>query len=329
MDLNSGINLKRNFWNFRPQASYEYKFSQFKSARFGYNGNTQQPTINQIQPIRINNDAFNISEGNDQLKPSFKNSVEGTYNSYKVVSSEYVYMFATYNFETNPIAMSRNTDITDTEGRSTYKFVNIDDKVISNFYMSNHYGKKVESLGFQVGGWLDFGGGTKYNMVNDVLNKLETRYVSVGININKHLAKKYYFYISGGPKYNTYKNSLTTAVNNNGGSFKSNNGFQIQLPGKLEISSEIEYNRTNRTQVYSDNVDYFTMNSSVTKKFFKDDKLRFSVSGNDLFNQNRGFSRGGSDNLLTQSSYTTINRYLLFSLIWDFNKMGGGLKPKN
>jgi len=64
------------------------------------------------------------------------------------------------------------------------------------------------------------------------------------------------------------------------------------------------------------------LNASIIKSFFKDENLKISVSGNDLFNQNVGFSRNANGNTITQDSYTTIKRYFMVSVIWDFNKFG-------
>ena len=61
----------------------------------------------------------------------------------------------------------------------------------------------------------------------------------------------------------------------------------------------------------------------MRKKFLKDETLQFSVGVNDVFNQNVGFSRSASSTYITQNRYTTITRFLMFSLTWDFNKMGG------
>ena len=47
------------------------------------------------------------------------------------------------------------------------------------------------------------------------------------------------------------------------------------------------------------------------------------VKVNDLLNQNVGFSRDANANLITQSNYTTIKRYFMFTITYDFNKMGG------
>jgi len=47
---------------------------------------------------------------------------------------------------------------------------------------------------------------------------------------------------------------------------------------------------------------------------------------NDILNQNVGFDRTAYNGNITQSSYTTIMRYFMFSVIWDFSKMGGNNK---
>lgn len=51
------------------------------------------------------------------------------------------------------------------------------------------------------------------------------------------------------------------------------------------------------------------------------------LSGNDLLNQNTGFSRRATSNMITQNSYTTIKRYAMFSVIYDLSQMGGA-QPK-
>src|SRR5690606_35943068 len=60
IDRYSDNRFERNFTNHNPQLTYQYRFSQQKSFRFSYNGNNTQPTINQIQPVRVNDDPLNI-----------------------------------------------------------------------------------------------------------------------------------------------------------------------------------------------------------------------------------------------------------------------------
>jgi hypothetical protein len=65
------------------------------------------------------------------------------------------------------------------------------------------------------------------------------------------------------------------------------------------------------------------LNANLAKKFLKDENLKLSLSVNDLFNQNVGFSRNAYGSTIAQSSYTTIKRYFLISITYDFSQMGG------
>jgi hypothetical protein len=44
------------------------------------------------------------------------------------------------------------------------------------------------------------------------------------------------------------------------------------------------------------------------------------VSINDILNNNNGLDRVFSNSYISQNSYTTIKRYGLFSVIWNFNR---------
>ncbi len=69
--------------------------------------------------------------------------------------------------------------------------------------------------------------------------------------------------------------------------------------------------------------------ATISKMFFKDSGLKVSLSGNDLLNQNVGFNRSANGGMITQTSYNNIKRYVMLSVSWDFNKMGGGVPAKN
>src|SRR5690606_10247015 len=90
IDKFNDYTMERSFVNLNPNARWTHKFSAQKSLRFYYNGNTSQPSINQIQPVRGNTDPLNISIGNPDLDPSFRHNFNGGYNSYKVLSGEYI-----------------------------------------------------------------------------------------------------------------------------------------------------------------------------------------------------------------------------------------------
>jgi hypothetical protein len=139
--------------------------------------------------------------------------------------------------------------------------------------------------------------------------------------VSKYVPKKYNFNISAGPTYTISESSLQQ-VNNNGRGFTGNWWMGVYLPGKFQLSSDANYQYTAATQSFNQDFSRLLINASLIKSFFKDENLKISLAANDLLNQNVGFSRSAYGNIITQNSYTTIKRYFMLSVIWDFNKFG-------
>ncbi|MDB5121128.1 MAG: TonB-dependent receptor [Sphingobacteriales bacterium] len=325
VNLYTDQEYRRDFLNWNPQASYQYKFSQQKSIRFNYSGNSSQPSIDQIQPIRVNNDPLNITLGNPDLKPSFQNAFNLNYNSYKVLSGQSIYLSGNYSFINNPIVNNSTTN--NSTGESTYQWFNLDKK-LSNFGMYLYGGQKVTKHEIYIGINANVNRNIYFNLTNGALNKTTSYNYASSLSISQYKPKKYNFNVSIGPSYSDRKSSLQKDFNNSGWGLNSDVWFSVNLPGKMEISSNGSYKFTQKTQSFNQDFDRTIWNSSISKKFFKTENVRLSLSGNDLLNQNVGFDRSVNSNLITQNSYTTIKRYYMLSLAWDFNKMGGAVKPK-
>ncbi|MFC4211984.1 outer membrane beta-barrel family protein [Pedobacter lithocola] len=324
-DLYNNKTYDRNFVNYMPQAMYQYNFSQQKSFRLNYNGNTNQPSLEQIQPIRVNTDPLNITLGNPDLRPSFRSSINASYNSYKVISSQSIYISGYFSFTSNPIV---SNVFTDAAGKSTFQAVNISDKMPSNFSIYSSFGRKIKGIDINTGLGFNMNGNTSYNYINTVLNQTKNMTYSPTINFSKYKDGKYNFYLYAGPSYTTTEASVQQAFNSNGWGAQGYFSGSIKLPGKFEINSDGEYTYRGKTQAFNESFNQFLWNATVAKKFFKAQNLKASVTGFDLLNQNQGFERSASNGNITQSSYATIRRYFMFSLSWDFTKMGGAAKTQ-
>ena len=325
-DLYNNKTYNRNFVNYMPQAMYQYNFSQQKSFRFNYNGSTNQPSLDQIQPIRVNTDPLNITLGNPDLRPSFRSNFNASYNSYKVLSSQSIYVSGFYSFTSNPIVSDVNTDAA---GKSTYRAVNLSGKTPSNFSVYSSISRKIKGIDLQTGLGFNMNGNTSYNYINSVLNETKNMTYNPTLNISKYKEKQYNFYAYFGPSYTTTEASVQRAFNSNGWGAMGYFSGNVQLPGKFEISTDGQYTYRGKTQAFNESFTQFLWNATVSKKFFKSQNLKTSITGFDLLNQNQGFNRSASNGNITQSTYTTIRRYFMFSVSWDFSKMGGGVKPQN
>lgn len=314
----SNQKYKRSFINWTPQASYQYKFSAQRSLRFGYNGYTNQPTVEQLQPVKVNTDPLNIPLGNPNLKPSYNNSLNINYNSYKMLTNQSLYVSGNFSFVNNQIV---NNTSTDAEGRSIRQSINLTEKTPFNFNMFSYISKKIKALGIDAGLNLSTGGGKSYSYINQSLNETYSFRLNPSLQISR-FKDKFEFNLQFGPSYSLQEASIQKNLNNEGWGSSGYGSFKIVLPKKITISSDARYTYSPKTASFNNSNEQIIINAELSKSFFKKNDLTLKVKGNDLLNQNKGFNRYASGNSITQTSYNTITRYYMFSLIWDFNKMG-------
>ncbi|SKB81366.1 outer membrane beta-barrel family protein [Daejeonella lutea] len=319
-DLDRQVKYERSFTNWQPQASYSYNFSTQKTFSVRYNGNSTQPTLNQIQPVRVNTDPLNITLGNTNLDPSFRSSVSANYYSYKVIADRAIQGYLSYSFTSNAIV---NNTVTDAAGKSTYQSINLSGKTPQSVYFYGSYGLKIPTTEYRISLGTDLNSSTYYNMINNELNKTASNNYGVSINFSKYVVKKHSFNLTFNPAYNTNQASLQKQMNNNGWIYNVRFNANVTLPHKIVIGVNGTYLYQQKTQSFAEDFDRLLVSTTLTKSFFKAENLKFQLSGNDLFNQNVGFTRRATNNMIVQNSYTTIKRYGMFSVIYDLSKMGG------
>jgi len=254
------------------------------------------------------------------LRPSFTNRFNAYYNSYKVLSGQSIYVGGSYAITSNPII---SNTMTDSAGKSIYQSINLQGKQTANFYFYGGYYQKIKKLDIDAGLNGNANGNTFYSYTNGVLNKTQSYTYSVSARLYKYKEKKYGFSLSAGPTYTRSQSSLLTAINNNGTGIDANGEFGIYFWKKFSFSTDQQYTYQGKTASFNQDFQRLIINAHLSKSFFKDESLKLMVSGNDLLNQNVGFNRSATSTYLTQSTYTTIRRYFMFSIVYDFNKMGG------
>ena len=160
------------------------------------------------------------------------------------------------------------------------------------------------------------------------MNAIGLNTYAINLRISKYVQKKYDFNISFGPTYTVGGSSLLPGLNNNGHGLSGEGGFTVYLPAKFQISSDANYEYNSKTETFNQDFSRLLLNAAISKSFFKEENFKISIKGNDLLNQNAGFTRSVNGNLVSQSNYTTIRRYFMLTLSWDFNKVGGGTSKK-
>src|SRR6185503_2103280 len=161
-DVTYGNDYIRNYSNFYPSANVTYTYKPNHSIRFNYSGRTVQPTINQLQPLRNNNDYFNQVIGNPDLKPSFRQSINIWHNNYNFLKDLWMYQSICASVTDN--AITNNSMINLDSGKTISQPINVNGNYNVGFY--GGVGFKVKKIDTR----FDFSPSLSLNRFANVVN---------------------------------------------------------------------------------------------------------------------------------------------------------------
>lgn len=314
--------LKRQFINWYPNFSFNYAFSRQRNLTFTYSGNTQMPSVSQLQPIVVNDDPLNIFIGNEQLKPAFDNDFNLMYVHYdRAVKTPKVYFAnAGYGFVVNPIVIDMKTN---EQGQTTYKHINNLSKYNINYFTNLQYQSAFPDKGLSFYITFNFNGDQYSSIINDSQNTSKEHSFSINPNGGYRLKnEKLNFYLSNSFSYNTMASSINVETNNYW-SVMIRPSVTINFSKTFYLQTDAAWNWQEETQLFPDNFNRVIWNATLNKSFLKNNDLTIKLYANDILNQNIGISQSVRRNYFIQNNYTTIRRYFMLSVVWKFNKMHG------
>ncbi|MFZ2785097.1 MAG: outer membrane beta-barrel family protein [Sediminibacterium sp.] len=320
-DLKKNTGREVTFNNFIPSFTFNYTPKQQRRVTFSYNGSTQNPNLQQIQPIIDNIDPLNITIGNADLKQSFVNKFSFRASDFKVLKSRYMSVNVNYTQTNNAIS---NASFVDELGRRVSQAINVDGNY--NLSARANYGfDVVPSMN------LGFGAGpsrSRYaSKVNGVNNITENNSWNLSINSGYWSDKWINYWLNFDANYNHSSSSIRPDIVTKYWSYNVNSNLQFKFKKiKTYIDLELEANLYQKTAVFANQRDVYLVSGSVRKGISKNDQWEIKMHVNDILNQNLGIRRNVNSNFISETTNQTIQRYFLLSLIWNFNKNG---KPAN
>jgi hypothetical protein len=307
-----------NFTNFFPKANIRFKMGAQRGLNLRYNGQTSQPTLQQIQPILENTDPLNIQVGNPNLKQEFRHNIGLNYNDYKVLTGRNLYFNGGINFIDNAISRADNVD---DQGRRQFSFVNVDGNY--NYYLYTGYWKELKKIKTNINFSLNYNGGKNNNFVNQVKNTNTYSTIGARTGIYKSKDKKYNMEISFAPNYTRNVSSLRPDVVTKYWTTETGLEGTVFFLKDFELNSNVNYMWRQKTDVFGEDRNVVLWNAYVAKKFLKKKTAEIRLSINDILNQNIGFQRSASSNFISENTYSTLRRYWLLGVIWNFSRNPG------
>ena len=330
-DVLHQTDVKYNYTNLFPKANFIYKFNANSRFNLNYNGNTRQPTIEQVQPVRDNTNTLNIAIGNPNLKQEFRHQFNLNFNSYKVLKQRGFYTYASFSTTSNSISTNETTVIGGSSvGTRTYQYVNLNGNYNGNTGGGYNFKVKKIDLSFNMG----FNASVFRNnnivstLNNNVLSSLKNRTdnSSFGFNFGtyKYKEKKYDINYYSQISYNKSSSTINQSVKTNYITHSHNIYLNVTLPKRFEVNSNVEANFRQKTNLFTGNNNVIIWNAYIGRKIFKNDKGLISIRANDILDKNIGYSRYINSNILREETYQTLRRYFQLSFTWNFSKNPGG-----
>ncbi len=306
-----------NFTNFIPSATFNFTPKQQKKFILSYVGNTQNPSLLQIQPIIDNTDPLNITVGNANLRQSFTNRFSFNYTTFKIIKNKYIQLSGSFSNTNDAIATSSNIDAF---GKSVNQYVNVDGNYNygSGFYYDFELFKGI-NFGMNTG----INGGRYNNIVNGIKNTNDNISTRFGISFSQWGDKKINFWTNFDASNNKTVSSIRPGAYTNFWTYRNNANIQFKFKkAKFFIDLYTDITVYQKSAAFPNQRNIYIVQPSMRKVISKNDKWEAKLMIYDIFNQNQFVDRNITSNFISETTNNGIRRYALFSIVYNFSKNG-------
>ncbi len=318
--IHSTNNTTYHYNALNPSIQLRYLFKNKTNLNIRYNGITNQPQINQLQPIKDYSNPLIIYVGNPNLKPSYEHRLNLLVHKYNIRHSRYFYTNAFYNITQN--AFTRQITFSN-EGVTKTQTINGSNTARLSLW--SQFGRNIFSDMIRVSCVYGFNSSNKNDILNDIQNVSRTIENKGGVNLTYTKEKAGNFSIG----YN-----VSYATNINIGKVKTQTNIEKQeigVSGKLnflkqfvvEANYSFSRNQSNTTTPMTINM----LSASAAYKLFKN-KAELGLIGNNLFNQNSGYDLYQNTSSLIRSQHNVLGRYFMVSFLYNFSNKGAVQKQE-
>ena len=327
-----GKTLENKVINYAPTAQFQYNFGKRQFLRIDYRGNTGQPSISQMQPVKNNIDLMNETVGNPTLNPSFTNNLRLMFSTYsqKKFSSFNIGLMANFvkdNLTTNSIY--------DQTGKRYIQTVN-STKMPYNLNMFTMFNTPIIQKRLQFSNNASFGFQRQYGYTSknvntgdiDIAHLLlgdlsDTRRLNASENISLTFTHDMVDVgIRGGLRYSVSANNFNTQnVETYDWNFAPN--VVVRPIPTLTFSSDLNFVTM---RGYSNfNQDQWLWNASADWSVFNK-KGVLSLRVNDILRKQLSVRQIVGENYIQYSKFNALQSYFIMSFSYKISKFKGSSK---
>ena len=321
-----------NRWNWSPNLRFKYNFGKKEFARIIYRGNVNQPTIQQMEPVRNNSDAMNETVGNLGLNPAFNHNIFAMYSRFN--QEKFSSIMTGMHANITQDALVNNT-IYDQTGKRYLQTVNADMvpwNVGVNFMSNTPFYKKMFQFHSRTSAsynqrvayvlreqdadaiaqliaadQLPLGDPSKtgnFRMTSDLTLRFTHEIVDVGVK-NTNV-------------YSLTHNSLNKKNVSHIGDWIISGDVTFHLPKSWNIATDISYTSRHGYEGLTD-VNELIWNFSIDKTW-ANSTLTLKVY--DLLNDKKNIVQTVNETSVSYQKFNTLPTYFMLTYTYKLNRMG-------
>lgn len=311
--------VKQSFTDWLPQASVQYKINSNSNLSFSYNTSIQQPSAQLLQPVPNISDPLNVFVGNPNLKRTYNNSMNVSYNSLNIGKGFNVFALAAYTIMNNAIIFedklqangSRITSPTNANG-------------ITMLFGDVSLGLTIKKLKSRVDFGLGYSNNKSAGIINGGFNSIVNTTYSPKLTWNLSIDKVIDVMATARINFNQATYSLQSTLNNN--FVQQTYGLETTnyLFWKMNLRNTFNYIiNSGRADGFNTNIPLW--NISIAKSFLKNNRAELKFSINDVLNKNVGINRVVNATFIDDTRYNVLRQFFMLNFTYVLNK--GGNKP--
>lgn len=308
--------IAKKFYNFLPNARFQYNFTRFKNIQVNYNTNTSQPTIQQLQPVPDISNPLAIRLGNTDLKQELNHIINLNLFLLSPYKNKNFFLSASIRQTQNKIV---NADSIDNLGIKRSRPVNT-----NGIYSINSDLNYSFPLRF-VKGTLELGGSIFYNknkqFINNTPNNIKNLMLSPDIRFSMNPNDKVDAIVSAGIDYTKTTYSLQSALDARYVTQRYEAEFNWQLPKSFFFGIDFQYTINNQ-RAAGFNARVPLWNANISKQFLKFSRGELKLQAFDLLNKNIGINRSSNQNYIEDNRVTILRRFFLLSFTYSLARNG-------
>ena len=322
-----------NRFNWSPNVRFRYKFGKKEFARIIYRGNVNQPTIQQMEPVRNNSDAMNETVGNMGLNPAFNHNIFAMYSRFNQEKFSSIMTGLRANITQDALV---NNTIYDQTGKRYLQTVNagmVPWSVGADFMSNTPFCKKMFQFHSRTA--------VSYNQrVAYVLREQEADYIAQmiesntlplgdasktgNLRVSSDLTLRFtHKLVDIGVKntniYSLTHNSLNKKNVSHIGDWIISGDVTFHLPKSWNIATDISYTSRHGYEGLTD-VNELIWNFSIDKTW-ANSTLTLKVY--DLLNDRKNIVQTVNETSVSYQKFNTLPTYFMLTYTYKLNRMGG------